>query len=335
MDSLVRCPITGDIFHEPVMCDSGITYERQAIAKWVKLKTTNNIFQIPTAKCPITNKLISRNFVVNISVKQMTESYLKDHPEEIDEVYKPDQEYNFTHDFIELKAGKELIDFWLSLTPENSLAVLLNADLEKPNTLKLLSNSALHKVWSESVILYGLSSGDVKKLAFNLLYTCKDSKVLIKWLNKCKDLPRPMTDYYGTSLATLCLYLGKPREVFHTIQDLWYYDIRGMSMNGATSLCAYCSSSNIDVFLLKDLVEDYKLPVCEYSMYYFGTPISLLLNNRVLNLDAVEYILKQGGAKNLPILNPSCFTLTKELKKAKPEMKEIARLVKLGHAKYL
>jgi hypothetical protein len=100
--------------------------------------------------------------------------------------------------------------------------------------------------------------------------------------------------------------LGKPIEVFHTIQDLWYYDIRKMSMNGATSLCAYCSSSNIDINLLKELVEG-----------------------------AVEYILKQGGAKTLPSLNPSCFTLTRELKKDKPEMKEIARLVKLGHAKHL
>jgi hypothetical protein len=268
-------------------------------------------------------------------MKQMVESYLKDHPEEKMDVYEPDQEYNFTREFIESKAEKELIDFWLGLTPQNSLMVLLNANIEKPNTLKLLSNPVLHKVWSDSVILHGLSSGDVKKLAFNLLYTCRDSKILVKWLNKCKGLPRPTTDYYGTSLATLCLYLGKPIEVFHTIQDLWYYDIRKMSMNGATSLCAYCSSSNIDINLLKELVEGYKLPVCEYSMYYFGSPISLLLNNRVLNLDAVEYILKQGGAKTLPSLNPSCFTLTRELKKDKPEMKEIARLVKLGHAKHL
>ena len=38
------CPISGDIFKDPVIASDGQTYERKDIAKWIRQKGTNAVY---------------------------------------------------------------------------------------------------------------------------------------------------------------------------------------------------------------------------------------------------------------------------------------------------
>ena len=82
-----RCPITNQIMMEPVLIDSGETYEREAIEKWLEKNNTD----------PLTNiQLFNKNFVTNRSVKRSIVSFLENHPfsqypELWEEVYIPKQ----------------------------------------------------------------------------------------------------------------------------------------------------------------------------------------------------------------------------------------------------
>lgn len=57
----IICPITRKIFLEPVITNTWITYEKNSIEKWMKIKNT----------CPMTNQkttLITPNFKIKNDV---------------------------------------------------------------------------------------------------------------------------------------------------------------------------------------------------------------------------------------------------------------------------
>lgn len=65
MSEELTCPITGQIFLNPVTCNTGITYEKEAIETW--LKTSD--------KCPLTMEkitYISPSFVIKNLVGHCT-----------------------------------------------------------------------------------------------------------------------------------------------------------------------------------------------------------------------------------------------------------------------
>lgn len=74
----LRCSITGFIFFNPVTLESGQTYEKRAIQKWLR---TNNT-------CPITRRQITnKTLQTNVLVKQIVEKYLLKFPNEKEEQY--------------------------------------------------------------------------------------------------------------------------------------------------------------------------------------------------------------------------------------------------------
>ena len=60
---ILKCPITMVVMREPVVADDGHTYERSAIAEWVKRKGTS----------PLTRERMSSHFVPNMAVRKMIE----------------------------------------------------------------------------------------------------------------------------------------------------------------------------------------------------------------------------------------------------------------------
>jgi len=73
-----RCPISNDIFMDPVLCDDGYTYERECIEKWLAHHNSS----------PLTRKNISNKFISNLSMKSMIAELLEKHPELKNEQYK-------------------------------------------------------------------------------------------------------------------------------------------------------------------------------------------------------------------------------------------------------
>lgn len=68
------CPITGQIFSDPVTLETGQTYERKAIQEWLKTGNTT---------CPITRQSISASILpkTNYVLKRLITSWKEQHPE--------------------------------------------------------------------------------------------------------------------------------------------------------------------------------------------------------------------------------------------------------------
>ncbi|CAK7346186.1 unnamed protein product [Dovyalis caffra] len=68
------CPITGQLFNDPVTLETGQTYERKAIQEWIKRGNTT---------CPITRQPLSANSLpkTNYVLKRLITSWKEQHPE--------------------------------------------------------------------------------------------------------------------------------------------------------------------------------------------------------------------------------------------------------------
>ena len=68
------CPITGQIFCDPVTLETGQTYERKAIQEWLKTGNTT---------CPITRQPLSASALpkTNYVLKRLITSWIEQHPE--------------------------------------------------------------------------------------------------------------------------------------------------------------------------------------------------------------------------------------------------------------
>ena len=73
----ICCPITHQIFNEPVVAVDGHTYEKDAIIEWMK----NSV------KSPITNKELSNNFVTNYAIISIIDSIITKNPSLIKNQY--------------------------------------------------------------------------------------------------------------------------------------------------------------------------------------------------------------------------------------------------------
>lgn len=71
------CPISHQIFNDPVVAEDGITYEADEIKLWMKQSTLS----------PVTNKPI-KNLVPNYIIKSVVDKYLEKNPEQIKNKYK-------------------------------------------------------------------------------------------------------------------------------------------------------------------------------------------------------------------------------------------------------
>lgn len=79
MDSDFRCPITKNIFYDPVIGSDGQTYERQAIEEWLKKNQTS----------PISRKPMDGSLHTSLLVKNMITKMLDINPKLKKEQYVP------------------------------------------------------------------------------------------------------------------------------------------------------------------------------------------------------------------------------------------------------
>lgn len=90
----IVCPITHQIFLNPVVCSDGFTYEENAILKALETKPIS-----PMTNTPLEHKSLSPNFLI----KKYITSYLDQFPEKKEDQYK-DEYYYFT-------SCKELLEY--------------------------------------------------------------------------------------------------------------------------------------------------------------------------------------------------------------------------------
>ncbi|KAH0903565.1 hypothetical protein HID58_043068, partial [Brassica napus] len=98
----LRCPISLEIMNDPVVLETGHTYDRSSIAKW---------FSAGNITCPKTGKNLESTVLVgNVSVKQVIQSYFK---KEIDQksMKKKKKKTSIPESLAAEEAGKLISDF--------------------------------------------------------------------------------------------------------------------------------------------------------------------------------------------------------------------------------
>jgi hypothetical protein len=80
----IMCPITGQIYLNPVVAADTFTYEQDAILEWFKEHNTS----------PITNLVISKNIIPSFKFKKMVETVLDYNPNLSKQQYEGSYEHN-------------------------------------------------------------------------------------------------------------------------------------------------------------------------------------------------------------------------------------------------
>jgi hypothetical protein len=80
-EKIITCPMTSQIYFNPVMTSDGHTYEKNAIVKWLFRHNTS----------PMTNIMLENNTLTkNIIVRQYVDEFINSNPEKISNVYNND-----------------------------------------------------------------------------------------------------------------------------------------------------------------------------------------------------------------------------------------------------
>ena len=74
------CPITQQIYYNPVTAVDGITYEKSEILRWLKNHNTS----------PITRQKISKKLYPSLTTKNIVNIFIKNNPQYAEDIYKPD-----------------------------------------------------------------------------------------------------------------------------------------------------------------------------------------------------------------------------------------------------
>jgi hypothetical protein len=95
-EKIITCPITSQIFLNPVTTCDGHTYEKDAIKKWFE----NN------DKSPMTNiKLSNKKLIKSILISHFVDGYIKSNPEKKNDQYKRGNDFDFKNEKNEENKG--------------------------------------------------------------------------------------------------------------------------------------------------------------------------------------------------------------------------------------
>ncbi|KIE04381.1 hypothetical protein NF27_IE00170, partial [Candidatus Jidaibacter acanthamoeba] len=162
------CPITSQIMMEPVIIDSGETYEREAIIKWLKQNNTD----------PRTNtQLRTKNFIENRSIKRSIVTFLDKHSYEKysnlwDEVYVPKQMIKQLLKAIELEMESE-IKRLINLAPNIMIKPLINdqtfldlvIQIKNPDLLKSVIGRMGEQFWQHPLVIEENGASCLRRIA--------------------------------------------------------------------------------------------------------------------------------------------------------------------------
>lgn len=132
---ILKCPITHDIFYDPVIAQDGIVYERVQIENWLMKNKTS-----PIKRCEMADSLVEC-----ILIKNLVEEFLQKNPEFKCEQYKPNMSYTFNKQriitFVSEKRFDKLL-FYNSFDLEDMISNALIETILKSNNAK----SILHVI---------------------------------------------------------------------------------------------------------------------------------------------------------------------------------------------
>ena len=206
------CPITGQIFHEPVSVEDGIIYEKTAILTWLAEHDTS----------PMTRQKISSNVHLVQLIKNKIEKYLKEHPEYIKHQYVVSKKY---------KDNKRIIQKIISDKDFNKLLkyeeyMITDTDYKDDYQFNI-------------------------SLIQTLCECCENDDIIMHVLDNCVDLKKKVlfknvkTAYYP--IHVICEY-GSPTVIKHVVNKGVKLNLK--TNDGHNALHILCRYSDIECISL-------------------------------------------------------------------------------------
>lgn len=177
------CPITYQIFHDPVIAEDGHTYERYAIEQWLTTHITS----------PITREVINTVLITNYNARSNVTKFLEQHPSEIANQYFPkltlEEILKLDHSILLNSIKNSKLDIEKLYTPENNYRhtnTLLHTLIEKNKfnkdfLIKLLDVAKQKKYDWNITTVSGLTT------PMYILIWIKDEDIVLKLLNTIED----------------------------------------------------------------------------------------------------------------------------------------------------
>ncbi len=153
METDIICPISKQIFKEPVVASDGYIYEKECIEKWLEKKTTS----------PMTNELLSHTKLNHVQfLKNIINEMIKKNPELIKEQYGQFEEHLTTKEEI------------------------YSAIITKKMYDKILELKDIDSILLFNILEYNMNHNALKEFL-------KKTKIIIHIIDNCIDINVPIT----------------------------------------------------------------------------------------------------------------------------------------------
>jgi ankyrin repeat protein len=318
IDSL-KCPITRQIYNEPVVCSDGFIYEKEALKLWIKNNDTS----------PITREYIkNKEYYTLFEKKQQVKEYLLKYPEEISEQYLIKEDtiediINYKNNYEEILINKDLIGLTIDLNKildwkllfsikskvllKNLINIIINLECCDNNLLRPIhyicqySTSKMIKY----IINKGVNLECVDKNVWKPIhYICRHStpKMIKYIIDKGVDL-ESINNENKKPIHLICQY-STPEMIKYIIDK--GVDLECVSICGHTPIHLICGYSTPE--MIKYIID--KGVNLEFTTRYGWKPLHIICN--FSTKETIEYIINIYIEKKLDITSRIKMTFGKE-----------------------
>lgn len=165
----LSCPISNQLFAEPVMTKCGHTFEKEEITRWIE-RAQKNHSQCPTCLSHINIETLRPN----LAIAGVVEVFLSQHPNKIESQYCHDVSSEHIVNFLETASPEKIVRLYMAY-PEKLNDAINDGDEY------------------ETILHYAVAKGRI-----DLLQTFKAKMTTINW-----DDPRPYTDLLYNNITLL------------------------------------------------------------------------------------------------------------------------------------
>lgn len=293
----LRCPITHEIFLDPVVCEDGFVYERYAIEDWFKKKSTS-----PLTNTEITNK----NTFPVFYIKKIIDDLLIRNPELKKEQYTLILTHNNNvkeiQNIMTSKKYRELLrytQYSLNLLFEHK--ELFNNFMEQCGDLRIYK----HIIDNCYDLVDARCVDNWSILHFICTYIKQDSirHELIRYvINKGVSVNTTTIPKKSTALHMLCYYYGNLKDIQYIIeQKADINSVNNVEYSAIHYLCSRTNYSEESINILKELLSaGCKLDNITDDNYKTHPLYLACISN---NVDIVKYLISIQKELSETIIN--------------------------------
>lgn len=305
------CPITKQIFQEPVVCSDGHVYEREAIEEWLKTNRTS----------PKTRETISQTFYTSIIYKNIVSDFLENNPHLKEEQYYRVKDYQkdkneffellFNNQF-ELIADFEGIHLFDNLRNYDTylLKYILNYCNDEDTLIKIIENGVdkndsdnkgngiIHNICYygklkvlDHFISQGLNADSRNNSNNTPIFTAVSQNRLdvVKYLvdmgvdtEKCVEGSSP--------LQLICFQSGNIDLIKYIIGNNFSLDYKDQDGDGVVFLALYFNSLEVVQFILEQIA-DFRILANKYETNAINIIKGIIKNQK--SISVINYCLER------------------------------------------